>query len=239
MAVAAALLIAVQYAFSWVPGVEAVTVLLLCFSWSFGVRAGVFAATAFSLLRCFIFGFSPSAIVLYLVYYPAFAATFGATGGAWRRRGGLSAGALACVNAVLLAVAAASGVCAALGLIKVSRLAKAMLAALLWTICGLCVLLLVAVDVLSALNARGGARVRPFCASAFCAAVAAAFTVAFTLLDDAITPLFMGWGLFSAASAGYFYSSFTVLAVQTVCAIITVCLLFVPLTSVTDRFARR
>ena len=171
--------------------------------------------------------------------YPAFAATFGAVGGAWRRRGGPSPFALMCVNVVLLALSAASGACAALGLVKVSRLAKAMVDALLWTICALCLLLTVALDVLSALGARGAGRARGFCTAAFCASVAAAFTVAFTLLDDVITPLFMGWGLFSAASAGYFYSSFLVLTVQVVCVIVSVCLLFVPLTAVTDRFARR
>lgn len=238
VAVVVALLIALQYALSWVAGVEVVTVLLLCFCWSFGVRAGMLAAVSFSLLRCLLFGFTPQVIVLYLVYYPAFAATFGAVGGAWRRRGGPSPFALTCVNVVLLALSAASGACAALGLVKVSRLAKAMVDALLWTICALCLLLTVALDVLSALGARGAGRARGFCTAAFCASVAAAFTVAFTLLDDVITPLFMGWGLFSAASAGYFYSSFLVLTVQVVCVIVSVCLLFVPLTAVTDRFAR-
>ena len=75
-----ALLIGGQLALSFVAGVEVVTVLLLSFSFYFGARRGVLVATAFSLLRCIIFGFFPSVLVLYLIYYNAFAMFFGLLG---------------------------------------------------------------------------------------------------------------------------------------------------------------
>ena len=86
-AVMTALLIGAQVALSPVAGVEVVTVLLAAFAFSCGAGAGALVAVAFSLLRCFIWGFYPSVIVLYLVYYPLFALIFGALGrvkeGAW------------------------------------------------------------------------------------------------------------------------------------------------------------
>ena len=62
-----ALLIGGQYALSSVAGVEIVTVMLLVFCCTFGRRAGVLTATAFSVLRGIVFGFMPYVIVLYLV----------------------------------------------------------------------------------------------------------------------------------------------------------------------------
>ena len=75
-AVFTALLLGAQYALWFVKGVELVTLLLLVFSYRFGVKCGVLSAVAFSLLRCFLFGFFPSVILLYLIYYPLFAALF-------------------------------------------------------------------------------------------------------------------------------------------------------------------
>lgn len=80
VAVFTALLIGGQLALSAVSGVEIVTVLLLSFSFYFGARLGMLGATAFSLLRCFIFGFFPSVLILYIVYYNLFALTFGLIG---------------------------------------------------------------------------------------------------------------------------------------------------------------
>lgn len=77
IAVLVALLIAAQLCFSAVPGVELVTVLVLSFSFVFGVKRSVIAATAFSLLRQFVFGVFPTVLVLYLVYYNALACVFG------------------------------------------------------------------------------------------------------------------------------------------------------------------
>lgn len=75
-----ALLIGGQIVLSGISGVEIVTVLLLSFSYYFGIRRGLFVANAFSLLRCLIFGFFPNVIILYLVYYNLFVLTFGLLG---------------------------------------------------------------------------------------------------------------------------------------------------------------
>ena len=88
-AVFSALLLGAQYALWFVRGVEVVTVLLLVFSYRFGVRCGVLSAVAFSLLRCLLFGFFPNVVILYLLYYPLFAACFGILGNALRRRADL------------------------------------------------------------------------------------------------------------------------------------------------------
>ena len=85
-AVFTALLLGAQYALWFVKGVELVTLLLLVFSYRFGVKCGVLSAVAFSLLRCFLFGFFPSVILLYLIYYPLFAALFGLLGNVFSRR---------------------------------------------------------------------------------------------------------------------------------------------------------
>ena len=89
VAVFSALLLGAQYALWFVKGVEVVTVLLLVFSYRFGVRCGVLSAVAFSLLRCLLFGFFPNVVLLYLIYYPLFAACFGGVGNALRRRADL------------------------------------------------------------------------------------------------------------------------------------------------------
>jgi len=75
--VCAALLIGGQMALHSISGVEVVTVMLLCFSFSMGAARGMAAATVFSLLRCFIFGFYPNVMALYLIYYNLFALFFG------------------------------------------------------------------------------------------------------------------------------------------------------------------
>ncbi len=73
IAVTCAMLIGGQLALSAVPGIEIVTVLLASFAAAFGVKRGVLLAVAFSLLRCLVFGFFPSVVILYMVYYPLFA----------------------------------------------------------------------------------------------------------------------------------------------------------------------
>ena len=79
-AVSVALLIALQYTLSFVPGVELVTVFLLCFCYAFGMFYGMVTATCFSILRCLLFSFYPNVIILYLVYYNLFAILFGLLG---------------------------------------------------------------------------------------------------------------------------------------------------------------
>lgn len=80
-----ALLIAVQVALSFISGIELVSVLLLTFSYYFGVRRGITVASAFSILRCLIFGFFPSILILYLIYYNLFALCFGLIGKSFKR----------------------------------------------------------------------------------------------------------------------------------------------------------
>ena len=58
-----ALLIGGQFVLSGISGIEIVTVLLLSFSYYFGIRRGLLVANAFSLLRCFIFGFFVNVII--------------------------------------------------------------------------------------------------------------------------------------------------------------------------------
>lgn len=80
LAVFVALLIAAQFVLSFLPGVEIVTVLFIGYAFVFGVKRGMMAATAFSLLRMLLFGFQPNVLVLYLVYYNGLTALFGGVG---------------------------------------------------------------------------------------------------------------------------------------------------------------
>lgn len=77
VAMCAAMLIGAQLALSGIAGVEIVTPLLLCFAYSFGPWRGCAIATLFSLLRCFVFGFHINILILYLIYFNAFALFFG------------------------------------------------------------------------------------------------------------------------------------------------------------------
>jgi hypothetical protein len=77
VALCAAMLIGAQLVLSGVAGVEIVTPLLLCFAYSFGPWRGCAIATLFSLLRCFVFGFHINILILYLIYFNAFALFFG------------------------------------------------------------------------------------------------------------------------------------------------------------------
>jgi energy-coupling factor transport system substrate-specific component/cob(I)alamin adenosyltransferase len=80
LAVFVALVIASQMVLSAIPGVEIVTVLFVAYSFSVGWKKGTLASTAFSLLRQIIFGFSPTVLILYLVYYNLLTFTFGKLG---------------------------------------------------------------------------------------------------------------------------------------------------------------
>lgn len=158
-AASVALLIALQYTLGFVPGVELVTVFLLCFCYAFGAFAGVLTATCFSLLRCLLFSFYPNVLVLYLVYYNAFALLFGALGKKF----------------------SASGKKETVELIIVTALA---------VICTAC----------------------------------------FTFLDDIISPLFYGYT--AEAAYGYFIASLYVMLPQCICTLVSVGLLFIPLSRV-------
>ena len=80
LAVFVALVIAAQLLLAAVPGVEVVTLLFVGYAFVFGVRRGMIAATAFSLLRMLVFGFSPTVLLLYLVYFNGLTALFGGLG---------------------------------------------------------------------------------------------------------------------------------------------------------------
>ena len=58
-------------------------------------------------------------------------------------------------------------------------------------------------------------------------ALAVLFTALFTLLDDAVTPLFYGYT--KEAALAYFLASLPTMAMQCACALLTVFLLFRPL----------
>lgn len=240
VAVMTALLIGGQLAMSALVGVEVVTVLLLCFSWAFGPRAGALAAVAFSLLRCFIWGFYPSAIVLYIIYYPLFALTFGALGrapqGVFKK---FPVWAAVLIDVLIAAIACGAAVCAATDVLKISRLAVVMVKTLLWIIFALCCALFAFFNTLIVLQRLGRLKRENTLKVAVLTALATLFTICFTLLDDVITPLFMGWGLFSASSAAYFYSNFIALAPQTVCTIVTVSVMFLPLSAIFLKAAKR
>ena len=58
-----AILIAGQFALFGISGVEIVTVLFASFAFYFGVIRGLIVATAFSVLRCLVFGFFPNVLI--------------------------------------------------------------------------------------------------------------------------------------------------------------------------------
>lgn len=152
IAVFVALTIAAQLCLSAVPGVEVVTVLFVSFSFAFGCRQGMIAATAFSLLRQLVFGFSPTVLILYLIYFNLLALLFGFLGG---------------------------------------RMAlKAKRVPILTVIACVC-------------------------------------TVGFTMLDNVITPLWLGYSgkLFKM----YFWASFSFMIPQVICTAVSVGVLFFPL----------
>ena len=74
------LVIAAQIALSAIPGVEIVTVLFVVYSFSCGAKRGMLSATAFSILRQIVFGFFPTVLILYLIYYNLLTLTFGLIG---------------------------------------------------------------------------------------------------------------------------------------------------------------
>ena len=155
IAVFVALVIAAQLAFSFIAGVELVTVLFVCFAFIMGCGRGMVAATTFSLLRQMVFSADPKVFVLYIVYYNFLTLVFGLLGKKIKRDG---------KNILLIT------------------------------------------------------------------AVACLCTVLFTMFDNGLTALWLG---FSAREAKlYFYASLPVVIPQTICTAATVGGLFLPLTKV-------
>lgn len=218
-AVFVALLIAVQYVMNFVPGVELVTVLMLCFCYAAGPCAGMISATCFSLLRCLIFGFVPNVLILYLVYYNLFALLFGFLG---KRPAPPWVGV-----SLLIVVALLSGYFAAAGL-PVSAVYKMRATVMLWFIFSITAIILFIYIILLAKNKSKKGR-----ELADAATLAVVCTMCFSLLDDIITPLFYGYT--ADAAAAYFIASLYVMIVQSICALISVLLLFHPLAAVFKR----
>ncbi len=218
-----ALLIAVQYALGFVPGVELVTVLLLGFCYVYGAGCGMLTAVAFSLLRCLVWGFVPNVVVLYLVYYTLFALAFGTLGRVRAR---------AWIAPVLLALTAGGCAAAAIVGVPVGALYARRLTALLWTLFAILAAILLFSVVLLALG-RGERGKELASVTAF----AVLFTVGFSLLDDVLTPLMLGYT--AEAAEAYFYGSFLAMIPQTVCTAVSVFVLFLPLCEVFARTVGR
>ena len=85
VAVFVALVIAAQLVFAMIPGLEIVTVLFVSYAFAFGICRGMLAATSFSLLRQLVFGFVPSVLALYLLYFNLLTLLFGVLGRAVKR----------------------------------------------------------------------------------------------------------------------------------------------------------
>ena len=153
IAVFVATVIAAQLALSALPGVEVVTALFVSYSFAFGVRRGCVAAIVFSLLRQLLFGFFPTVLIVYLMYYTIVTAVFGLLGK------------------------------------RVKNSLK-----YLWII------------------------VMAACVCSVC----------FTMLDNIITPCFLGYG--AKAWRLYAYASLPIMGAQTATVAVTVSLLFLPLT---------
>lgn len=230
---AVALLLGGQLVFSAVVGVEIVTIILAVFSYNFGAKRGALAATAFSLLRCAIYGFYPAVVILYLVYYPLLAVVFGLLGNI--SDGTFARGSVKIYIAafVLLAAVCAASVWGAVeGVSHVTSLWRTTGKALLWTVFSLAAAGLAALAVLFFMQMSGKCGAQGLKLVTLCA-VGAVCTIVFTLADDVISPLVAGMG--EAAARAYFYASFTAMVPQTLCTVCTFAFLFLPLSAVLKR----
>ena len=99
-----ALLIGGQLALNGISGIEVVTVLLLTFVYKYGIVQGLLVANSFSLLRCFIFGFMPNVILLYLIYYNIFVFVFGFIGKLFRHEYSIKKHIIVVIVAVVMTV---------------------------------------------------------------------------------------------------------------------------------------
>lgn len=220
-AVMVALLIAVQFVLSFVSGVELVTVLLLCFCYVFGAACGMLVATAFSLIRCLLFGFMPNVVLLYLIYYNLFALLFGSL-----RKHKLPVW----VCPILLALLAGGSAYFAIAGIPISILYQNKIRIMFWVLFGIAVALLLVYIILVFCNKKSKELASITALAAFCTAL-------FTLLDDVISPLILGYGM--EATLAYFYTSFLAMLPQTICASVSVFLLFKPFNLVLLKIKRQ
>ncbi len=216
-AVMVALLVVLQLTLSFLAGVELVTPFFLVFCVVYGVSAGCLTATAFSLVRCFLFGFSPNVILLYLIYFNLFALAFG---GVFKRA---KIREIACP--VLLVFLLSFTLFFALFPLPVNALLKGNFTVISWVLFALVCLLGLGYALLLFLwKKREG---RELAAAVLFAAL---FTVFFTLLDDVVTPLYFGYS--KEGALAYFYASLLPMLTQTVCAVVSVGVLYLPLKKV-------
>lgn len=75
-----ALLIAFQVALSLLNGIELITVMLASIAFYYGIKTGLLTVNVFIVVRSLIFGFFPSVMVLYFVYYNLFILCFALIG---------------------------------------------------------------------------------------------------------------------------------------------------------------
>lgn len=235
-AVAAALLIAVQLALYAAQGVELVTVFLLCFSYSFGIWCGVLTALSFSLLRCILFGFTPSVVILYLIYFPLFALIFACAGkigdNFFAERNAWFA---IILNGVLLTLAAGCAYLALTGIIEIAPATDLRIKVFFWVLFAMFLGMAVAFDG-AAILIKGAIKKAGALKLIFITGIAALCTICFTMLDNLIAPPILG--LTAEGASGYFFASFTSMLPQTVCTIVSVSLLFYPLTAAFSRISR-
>lgn len=213
--------------------VEVVTVLLLSFSYVFGPKKGALTATAFSLLRNFVFGFYFNVLILYLIYFNLFALLCGLCG---RIKGdGLK---IFLFHLFFLLIAAAC-VYFFIHPLAISVLKKKFVQTMFRVIFVLAILAILLFDALPLickippLKKRGLEQMRT---TFFMTSLACVCTVCFTLLDDALTPFFYAYG--RDAAYAYFVSSFLAMLPQTVSAFFTVSVLFYPLTKIFSMFEK-
>lgn len=237
IAVFTALLLGGQALFAMVPGVEVVTVLILCFAYCFGATRAILATTAFSLLCGMLHGFDVKSYVLYLVYFNLFALTF-ALVGRKSEEGKISVFSVAVTELLFLALIGFSLTVWGVALLHISRVLRQ-------GVKTLCILLL-------SLGGAGMVGFNAFLAVFFktkkpwalavvkvisVAVLAAVFTVGFTMLDNLLYPVFYGtWG---EPAVAYFYASFPFMLPQTVSAILSVGVLFLPLTKILNKAAKK
>ena len=228
IATTCALLLGGQFVFSFVVGVEIVTLILVCFSYQFGARRGAICAVSFSLLRCVLYGFYPAVVLLYLIYYPLLATVFGLLGKCKSFSSPLCAVA---VNIVLIAISFSCAVCYFADIIKVAKVYAVTIKVLLWVIFSLSSILCIIYDCILFSGAEAKEEILKV---VLIASVGAVMTAVFTLLDDIITPLLFGYTRTTALA--YFYSSFTAMLPQIICTVVSVCTLFLPVTAVLKKF---
>lgn len=230
IAITSALLLGAQFTTSFVVGVEVVTLIMACFSFVFGVRRGIICAVSFSLLRCVVFGFYPVVILLYLIYYPLLALLFGLLG---KCKNLSSPPCAVIVNFLLITIAAVCAFCYFADVIKVAKVYAVTIKVLLWVIFSLCAILSMVYDCIyfSTLKSRD-----EILKVILLAGAGAVMSAIFTLTDDIITPLF--WGYSRNTALAYFYSSFTAMLPQIICTIVSICTLFLPLSTAMQNAAK-